>query len=69
MVGNLCLENDFIFKRKLFLNQPKVDDLVAFVNTAGYYMDFEESESIMHDKKKKVIIRKEGNSFIYYLDN
>ena len=69
MVGNLCLENDFIFKRKLFLNQPKVDDLVVFVNTAGYYMDFEESESIMHDKKKKVIIRKEGNSFIYYLDN
>ena len=69
MVGNLCLESDFIFKRKLFLNQPKVDDLVAFVNTAGYYMDFEESESIMHDKKKKVIIRKEENSFIYYLDN
>lgn len=69
MVGNLCLENDFIFKRKLFLNKPNIDDLVVFVNTAGYYMDFEESESIMHDKKKKVVIRKGNNGLDYYLDN
>ena len=69
MIGNLCLENDFIFKRKLFLNKPNIDDLVVFVNTAGYYMDFEESESIMHDKKTKVIIRKGDNGFNYYIDN
>ncbi len=69
MIGNLCLENDFIFKRKLFLNKPNIDDLVVFVNTAGYYMDFEESESIMHDKKTKVVIRKGENGLNYYIDN
>lgn len=69
MIGNLCLENDFIFKRKLFVNNPRMDDLVVFVNTAGYYMDFEESESIMHDIKKKVVIRKGENGFDYYLDD
>ncbi|MBP3840519.1 MAG: alanine racemase [Bacilli bacterium] len=69
MIGNLCLENDFIFKRKLFLNKPRIDDLIVFVNTAGYYMDFEESESIMHDKKTKVVIRKGENGFNYYIDN
>ena len=69
MIGNLCLENDFIFKRKLFLNKPNIDDLIVFVNTAGYYMDFEESESIMHDKKIKVVIRKGENRFNYYIDN
>jgi diaminopimelate decarboxylase len=69
MVGNLCLENDFIFKRKLFINKPEIDDLVIFVNTAGYYMDFEESESIMHARKNKVVIRREDNGFNYYLDD
>ena len=69
IIGNLCLENDFIFKRKLFLNKPRIDDLIVFVNTAGYYMDFEESESIMHDKKTKVVIRKGENGFNYYIDN
>jgi len=69
MVGNLCLENDFIFKRKLFLNRPDIDDLVVFANTAAYYMDFEESESIMHPKKTKVVIKKEQKGFNYYLDN
>lgn len=68
-IGNLCLENDFIFKRKLFVNEPKADDIVVFTNTAGYYMDFEESESIMHSKKTKVAIRKEADGFKYYLDD
>lgn len=68
-IGNLCLENDFMFKRKVRVNNPRVDDIVVFVNTAGYYMDFEESTSIMHDRKKKVAITKEDNGFKYYLDD
>ena len=68
-IGNLCLENDFMFKRKVLVNNPRVDDIVVFINTAGYYMDFEESESIMHDKKKKVVIKKEADGFKYYLDD
>ena len=40
-VGNLCLEGDLIYKRKVFLKQiPKEGDLVIFFNTAGYFMDF-----------------------------
>ena len=68
-IGNLCLENDFMFKRKLYVNEPRVDDIVVFPNTAGYYMDFEESESIMHSKKPKVVIKKEESGFKFYLDD
>jgi diaminopimelate decarboxylase len=68
-IGNLCLENDFIFKRKVLVNNPRVDDIVVFVNTAGYYMDFEESTSIMHDRKVKVAVKKEADGFKYYLDD
>lgn len=68
-IGNLCLENDFIFKRKVRVNSPETGDIVVFPNTAGYYMDFEESESIMHSKKTKVAITKGDNGFKYYLDD
>ena len=51
------------------VNNPRVDDIVVFVNTAGYYMDFEESTSIMHDRKVKVAIKKEADGFKYYLDD
>lgn len=68
-IGNLCLENDFLFKRVVNVNNPRVGDVVVFANTAGYYMDFEESQSIMHDKKVKVAIKKEANGFKYYLDD
>ncbi|MEU3984488.1 Y4yA family PLP-dependent enzyme [Streptomyces sp. NPDC026672] len=41
LVGNLCLEADLITRRLVFLPRlPRTGDLLAFVNTAGYVMDF-----------------------------
>ncbi|UWE13795.1 type III PLP-dependent enzyme domain-containing protein [Actinacidiphila bryophytorum] len=41
LAGNLCLEADFLTRRKVFLPRlPRRGDLLAFVNTAGYAMDF-----------------------------
>ncbi|MEU3225942.1 Y4yA family PLP-dependent enzyme [Streptomyces sp. NPDC006976] len=41
LVGNLCLEADLITRRVVYLPRvPRAGDLLAFVNTAGYAMDF-----------------------------
>ncbi|MFF8828581.1 Y4yA family PLP-dependent enzyme [Streptomyces sp. NPDC015131] len=41
LVGNLCLEADLITRRLVHLPRlPRTGDLLAFVNTAGYAMDF-----------------------------
>ncbi|MGW3974492.1 Y4yA family PLP-dependent enzyme [Streptomyces ardesiacus] len=41
LVGNLCLEADLITRRLVYLPRlPRTGDLLAFVNTAGYAMDF-----------------------------
>ncbi|MEU4147454.1 Y4yA family PLP-dependent enzyme [Streptomyces parvulus] len=41
LVGNLCLEADLITRRLVYLPRlPCAGDLLAFVNTAGYAMDF-----------------------------
>ncbi|SCD26876.1 diaminopimelate decarboxylase [Streptomyces sp. BpilaLS-43] len=41
LVGNLCLEADLITRRLVYLPRlPRAGDVLAFVNTAGYAMDF-----------------------------
>lgn len=61
-VGNLCLESDFIYKHKTFLDKkPEEDDLVVFVNTAAYHMDFGESRTIQHDTADKVAVYGDNN--------
>ncbi len=41
LFGSLCLESDMITRRTVFLpRRPEPGDLMAFVNTAGYAMDF-----------------------------
>lgn len=56
IAGNLCLETDLIFKHKIYFDQEvKKGDYLVFVNTAGYFMDFSESESIMHNKATKIV--------------
>ena len=56
-VGNLCLESDFIYKHKTFLDKkPEEDDLVVFVNTAAYHMDFGESRTIQHHTADKIAV-------------
>jgi diaminopimelate decarboxylase len=68
-VGNLCLENDFIYKHKTFLDQlPEIGDLVVFINTAAYNMDFAESQTIKQKIAKKITVVKRKNKFIWFED-
>lgn len=55
--GNLCLPHDFICRRKVFFKQElEPGDILAFINTAGYFMDFTESETIQHPMAHKIAI-------------
>jgi diaminopimelate decarboxylase len=57
MLGNLCMESDMISMRKIFSDiTPVPGDIFIFANTAGYFMDFHATHSIMHDPAKKIAI-------------
>ena len=46
--GNLCLESDLVYRHMTYLQKmPEPGDLVVFPNSAGYFMDFSASTSIM----------------------
>ena len=67
-VGNLCLEGDLIYKRKIFIKQiPKEGDLVIFFNTAGYFMDFNYLDQDFSVTNKVAAIEKD-NTFVFYKD-
>jgi diaminopimelate decarboxylase len=68
--GNLCLESDMILRHMTYLTRlPNEGDLVVFVNTAGYFMDFSATTSIMHPIAQKVaVVEREGN-FKWSLDS
>lgn len=69
LVGNLCLEIDMIFKHKVFFDRiPKKDDYIVFINTAGYFMDFNQSNTIMQDTAKKIICVISDGKMNYYSD-
>lgn len=60
LIGNLCLEDDILFRYKLNFSQiPKAGDLIMFINSAAYLMDFKDSPTGMHNTAKKVIIFKD----------
>jgi len=61
LAGNLCLESDLIFRRQVYLARPpRAGDILAFINTAAYMMDFSASESIMQPRARRVAIRSDG---------
>ena len=69
-VGNLCLEGDLIYKRKIFIDQiPKEGDLVVFINTAGYFMDFNYLDNSKTQVTNKVAAVEKKNSFVFYMDD
>lgn len=44
IVGSLCREEDFLMKRKVQFDRiPQPGDLICFVNTAAYRIDFEDA--------------------------
>jgi diaminopimelate decarboxylase len=70
LAGNLCLESDLVYRHKIFLPKlPQPGDLVVFVNTAGYFMDFNASHSIMHPIAQKVAVWQRGDEFKWALDS
>lgn len=68
--GNLCLESDLIYRHKTFLAAPpKPGDIAAFVNTAGYFMDFSATESIMQPLARKVVVIQDDGRYRWFMDD
>ncbi|MFF3488892.1 Y4yA family PLP-dependent enzyme [Streptomyces sp. NPDC002701] len=64
IVGNLCLEADLITRRLVFLSRlPRVGDLLAFVNTAGYAMDFHAHHAQRQPTARTVAVTEEGGTW------
>ncbi|WP_018546212.1 Y4yA family PLP-dependent enzyme [Streptomyces sp. LaPpAH-108] len=63
LVGNLCLEADLITRRLVHLPRlPRVGDVLAFVNTAGYAMDFRATRAQRRPVARTVAVeRTEGS--------
>jgi diaminopimelate decarboxylase len=56
-VGGYCLESDLILKREIALRKlPEVGDVVIFVNTAGYRMNFYQTRSHLYDEASVVVL-------------
>mgnify|MGYP003731282277 CR=1 FL=1 len=67
LVGNLCLESDLIFKRKVFMRQlPSPGDALAFINTAAYMSDFSAAASIQQRIASKVAVVQKGAEFRWF---
>jgi len=64
LVGNLCLEADLITRRLVFLPRlPRPGDLLAFVNTAGYVMDFHAHHAQRRPLARTVAVTEEGGTW------
>ncbi|MFE2187144.1 Y4yA family PLP-dependent enzyme [Streptomyces sp. NPDC059455] len=62
LFGSLCLESDLITRRIVFLpNRPAPGDLMAFVNTAAYCMDFHATHAQRQPVARKVAAWQDGD--------
>lgn len=69
LAGSLCLEADLITRRMVFLPRlPRPGELLAFVNTAGYCMDFQTSRAQHQPVARKVAAWQEDSSWRWCLD-
>ncbi|GIF14862.1 Y4yA family PLP-dependent enzyme [Actinoplanes teichomyceticus] len=69
LFGNLCLEADLITRRQVFLPVvPRPGDLLAFVNTAGYFMDFSATEALHQPVARKVAVYRSAGLRRWCLD-
>lgn len=67
--GNLCLEDDLITRRKVFLpHSPAPGDLLVFPNTAGYFMDFAADHALMQPIARKVAMFRDKGTWQWCLD-
>jgi len=64
LIGNLCLEADFISRRQIhFRSMPAPGDLLAFVNTAGYFMDFSADQALQQRVARKLAVTGAGSAW------
>jgi diaminopimelate decarboxylase len=69
LFGHLCLETDLITRRTVHLPRaPRAGDVMAFVNTAAYCMDFHSSRSQRHPAARKVAAWVSDGSWKWCLD-
>lgn len=69
LVGNLCLEDDLITRRQVTLPRTPVSgDLLAFVNTAGYFMDFAADHALMQPVARTVAVHRAAGGWSWCLD-
>lgn len=70
LFGSRCLESDLITRRTVFLPcRPEPGDLLAFVNTAGYCMDFHATRAQHQPVARKVAAWQEGETWRWCLDD
>ncbi len=68
--GSLCFASDLITFHKTYPDHlPQSGDLVSFINTAGYRMDFAESEMLRHPNAEKICLTKTDGAWSYFKDN
>jgi diaminopimelate decarboxylase len=62
LIGNLCLESDFVSRRKVYLPcTPRAGDILAFANSAGYIMDFNAHHAALQRVAEKVAMFQDAN--------
>jgi diaminopimelate decarboxylase len=68
-VGNLCLTHDMIQYHKTFPDfLPETGDVVAFINTAAYQMDFAETNVLQQRIAEKVAVVETESGFRWFRD-
>lgn len=69
LAGSLCLEAGLLSRRMVFLPRlPDPGDLLGFVNTAGYCMDFQTSRAQQLPAARGVAVWQHGDAWHWSLD-
>jgi diaminopimelate decarboxylase len=69
LLGNLCLPDDLVSRRLVpFPRPPRPGDLLAFPNTAGYFMDFSESQTLLQRTAAKVAVDRRAGRWSWSRD-
>ena len=69
LTGNLCVANELLTPRLIrFGRQVSPGDLIAFINTAPYIMDFAESPTLHHPVARKIAVWFQGSQAMWSLD-
>ncbi|WDE09042.1 alanine racemase [Thalassomonas viridans] len=70
VAGNSCLDDDMLSWRFIAFEQyPKKQDVIAYINTAGYQMDSNESAFHSTEPPRKVAVMLTGDVITWQLDN